>query len=108
MRAVVLIRVPARLTISARFFGSVSVGLWMRERQLSSISIDGCPGTVRRVDFCRLAAMMQSSYRGLRMGINRGLGMVVGPRPPRPVEHADEPRPRPAPALVPDDLCVDA
>jgi len=33
MRAVVLMRVAARLTDSARFFGSVSVGLFMRERQ---------------------------------------------------------------------------
>lgn len=95
----------ARSIASARFFGSVMVGLLMRERQ--STVTRPFRDTERLEEVCRLAAMMNSSYRDLCRVISRELDVEVRLRPACPVEHADEPCAGSAAALLGGDLGVD-
>jgi hypothetical protein len=63
IRAVVLMMDPARLIAAARFFGSVSAGLWMGECRPLLAATRTAEEAARVMDVCRLAAMMNSSYR---------------------------------------------
>jgi hypothetical protein len=97
-------RVAARLTDSARFFGSVSVGLCTRERQST---VTRPFRDTAREGVCRLAAMMNLYYRD-RCSIRIGLGLGLSLSPPCSVEDTDEPGAGAAAALFAHDLGVDA
>jgi hypothetical protein len=78
IRAVVLIRDVARSIVSARFFGSVTVGLCTRERQ--SMVPRPFRDTADLEEIVRLAAITSSSYRDHHRLISAN---AVGLRPPR-------------------------
>lgn len=81
---------PARLIAAARFFGSDSAGLCTGESRPLPAATRAAEGAARLVEVCRLAAMMNSSYRDPFGLIRTSLGLGLSLGPPRAVKDADE------------------